>query len=50
MPSLGVSSNKADVTGNTFTGNALAKLGPFSAPATLNGTLLTVNQAAAQGL
>lgn len=35
---------KLSVDGDSFTGPAMAHLGPFSAPATLNGTRLQINQ------
>jgi len=41
---------KIVVDGDHFTGNALAKQGSFSGPATLNGTRLTIDQSALPGL
>jgi hypothetical protein len=41
---------KIKVTGDTFTGNALAKQGEFSGPATLNGTRLKIDTSALPGL
>jgi hypothetical protein len=38
------------VTGDTFTGDAIAKLGPFTAPAQLFGTRLQIDEAALEDL